>query len=150
VRVKCPHGYKSVAKLGSITIENETVEILEGICDRPDRCGITTCEYFDTSRDATRRFQQAHAHACTLEGLMGEYLSDPCHLVPHFRLETLAVDGDDERQQEIENAREVDGQIAAWTAQLLTDGLIERIGTNRDGSPRYRLTNPPPTFGKGA
>lgn len=138
MKIKCPHGYKSVARLGSITIENETVEILEGICDRPDRCGITTCEYYDTSREATRRFQAATAH-CYGWGVLTNYSDDPRHLVPHFRLEALDDEDAEERAQALEHERQTAKEVAAWLAEMEAEGRIERIGVHDDGRPRYRL-----------
>jgi hypothetical protein len=147
VRIKCPHGWRSVGKLGEITIVNETVEILEGICDRPDRCGISSCEYYDTSREATRRFREALNVTQTLEGWRGDYENDPRHLVPGFRLENLEEPWDEELEQELieeleqerEHRRRTDEEVAAWLAGMEADGRIERIGEWEDGRPRYRL-----------
>jgi hypothetical protein len=58
--VNCPHGHKWISRLGSaLVIENRTIQIFDGICDSCDRCGFSACEYFDDSKDATRRFCQA-------------------------------------------------------------------------------------------
>lgn len=66
----CIEGWKHTAKLGNMTIEDSRVTILEGICDSCDLCGIKTCRFYDTSREATRRFQFAQAKEHTLEGLI--------------------------------------------------------------------------------
>ncbi len=57
--IDCPRGWKSVAKLGSLTIEDTRVEIYAGFCSHPDRCGITACQYCDRSPAATRLFVAA-------------------------------------------------------------------------------------------
>jgi len=61
--VNCPHGHRWISTLtkSRVTFENRTVTILDGICDSCDRCGFTGCEYFDDSREATRRFQKVQA-----------------------------------------------------------------------------------------
>lgn len=71
MRVNCPKGWKSEGRLKNISIESRVVNICDGICDSADLCGKMECEYFDTSREATRRFMQAQRHERTLEGKMG-------------------------------------------------------------------------------
>lgn len=68
MRIDCPHGFKTVSRLGSITIEARTVNIYDGICDRPDLCGIERCEFYDISREGHHRFLQALYRSKTLEG----------------------------------------------------------------------------------
>ncbi|MGH9908258.1 MAG: hypothetical protein ACRD8U_22055 [Pyrinomonadaceae bacterium] len=71
MRFECPYGWKSVAKVGSnFTWESSTVNICDGICDSCDLCGIETCEFHDTSPEATKRFLRANAREHTLEHLL--------------------------------------------------------------------------------
>ena len=70
MKFDCIEGWKHTAKLGNITMESSQVTILDGICDSCDLCGIKTCRFYDTSREATHRFQRAQAHEHTLEGLL--------------------------------------------------------------------------------
>ena len=67
MKVNCPHGWKSVGRLKNISIEDRRVNICDNICDSPDLCGNRECEYYDTSREANRRFIQANGHEHTLE-----------------------------------------------------------------------------------
>lgn len=67
MKVDCPYGWKSVAKVGNLTWENSTVNICDGICDSADLCGIETCEFYDLSPEANRRFARALAYEQTLE-----------------------------------------------------------------------------------
>ncbi len=71
MKFECPYGWKHVGKLGdNITFESATVNICDGICDSCDLCGIKRCEFYDTSREATRRFLRAQAQEHTLEHLL--------------------------------------------------------------------------------
>lgn len=72
MRCNCPQGWKSVSKLKNITLEDSSVEIHDGICDSADLCGITRCDYYDVTREGTRRYMKALAHSQTLEGLLEE------------------------------------------------------------------------------
>jgi hypothetical protein len=38
------------------------------VCNSAGRCGITHCQYHDTSREGTRIYQRALARSHTLEG----------------------------------------------------------------------------------
>ncbi len=67
MKVDCPYGWKSVSKLGNVTFESATVNICDGICDSADLCGIETCEFYDLSPEANRRFARALAYEQTLE-----------------------------------------------------------------------------------
>lgn len=67
MKFDCPYGWKSVSKIGNFTWENSTVNICDGICDSADLCGIETCEFYDLSPEANRRFAQALAYEQTLE-----------------------------------------------------------------------------------
>jgi hypothetical protein len=64
---ECPYGWKSVTKCGNVTFESATVNICDGICDSCDLCGIETCEFYDTSPEATRRFIRALNYEQTAE-----------------------------------------------------------------------------------
>jgi hypothetical protein len=70
MKVDCPKGWKQVMKIGNIIIEDSTVTICDFVCDSADLCGITSCEFYDTSREATRRYIRALNREHTLEGLM--------------------------------------------------------------------------------
>jgi hypothetical protein len=70
--IDCPHGFKRVTKLKTVTWEDQTVAVFDGICDSCDLCGIRRCEFYDDTREGTRRFQRAAAHAHTLEGMLAE------------------------------------------------------------------------------
>jgi len=65
----CPKGWKTSTKIGNLTLEDQTVEICGGICNFPDLCGISDCEYYDIIREGTVKFQKALAHEDTLEGM---------------------------------------------------------------------------------
>ena len=67
MKFQCPNGWKSVAKVGNLTWENSTVNICDGVCDSCDLCGIESCEFYDTSPEATRRFLKALYHEQTAE-----------------------------------------------------------------------------------
>lgn len=70
MRVSCPRGWKRKSKVGSTTFESDVVNVCGDICDSPDLCGIEDCEYYDISREANKKFQQANAREHTLEGLI--------------------------------------------------------------------------------
>ena len=70
MEIDCIEGWKHTVKFGNITLEDSRVSILDGICDSCDLCGITTCRFYDTSREATLRYQFAQAREHTLEGLL--------------------------------------------------------------------------------
>jgi len=59
MKFECPYGWKSVTKSGNVTLESATVNICDGICDTADHCGIQSCEFYDTSPEATCRFIRA-------------------------------------------------------------------------------------------
>lgn len=56
--VKCSVS-KSVAKVDNLIWESSTVNICYGICDSCDLCAIESCELYDISPEATRRFIRA-------------------------------------------------------------------------------------------
>ena len=66
----CFEGWKHTAKFGNITLEDSRVQILDGMCDSCDLCGIKSCRFYDTSHEATVRFLRAQAHEDTLEGML--------------------------------------------------------------------------------
>ncbi|MCP9496887.1 MAG: hypothetical protein MSG64_20915 [Pyrinomonadaceae bacterium MAG19_C2-C3] len=71
MKFECPYGWKYEGKIGDhLTFESATVHICDGICDSCDLCGIERCEFYDTSREATRRFLRAQAQEHTLEHLL--------------------------------------------------------------------------------
>lgn len=70
MELDCIEGWVHVTALGSITLEDRRVIILDGICNSCDLCGITACRFYDDSPEATRRFLHAQARQHTLEGLL--------------------------------------------------------------------------------
>lgn len=68
MNVECPKGWENIIRIGNITIEDSIVTICDFICDSADLCGIASCEFYDTSREATRRFIKALNHEQTLAG----------------------------------------------------------------------------------
>jgi hypothetical protein len=73
MKFQCPYGWKSVAKVGSnFTWESSTVNICDGVCDSCDLCGIETCEFYDISPEATRRFIRALNYEQTTEFQFGK------------------------------------------------------------------------------
>jgi predicted NACHT family NTPase len=63
MKTDCPYGRMKML-----------VTIIDGICDAPDLCRHEKCEYFDTSKEATRLFQKALAYDQTLEGQLKKLL----------------------------------------------------------------------------
>jgi len=57
MQMNCPHGLMKLP-----------VEVYENICDAPDLCHYEACEYYDTSKEANRRFLKALAYEQTIEG----------------------------------------------------------------------------------
>ena len=82
MKIECPRGWKTSyqigdPKLGRITVHHNKVEILEGICNSCDLCGIKNCRFYDNSAEATRRFVQASIRReHTLEGLLWQMQED--------------------------------------------------------------------------
>ena len=53
----CPHGYVAVMKLSdTVTFEDRSVTILGGMCDTADRCGISSCKFYDLSPAGHARY----------------------------------------------------------------------------------------------
>lgn len=67
MKFDCPYSWKSVTKCCNITFESATVNICAGICDSCDLCRIDSCEFYDTSPEATRGFLKALYHEQTAE-----------------------------------------------------------------------------------
>jgi hypothetical protein len=67
VKFECPYGWNSVTNCNNVTLESATVNICAGVCDSCDLCGIESCEFYDTSHEATRRFLKALYHEQTSE-----------------------------------------------------------------------------------
>lgn len=67
MKFECPYGWKSVIRLGNVTFESVSVNICDGICDSCDLCGIGSCEFFDVSPEATKRFLRALSFEQTAE-----------------------------------------------------------------------------------
>ena len=71
MHMNCPKGWKSSTKVNqNFTSESRVVNICDNICDSADLCGITDCEYYDVTRQGTRRFLNALSYEHTLEGLI--------------------------------------------------------------------------------
>lgn len=70
MKFECPYGWKSVTKCDNVTLESATVNICGGICDSCDLCGTETCEFYDTSAEATKRFLLASAREHSAEYLL--------------------------------------------------------------------------------
>ena len=68
--IDCPHRHKWISQRGNLTWEFHDVLIYNDVCDHSDRCGHTACEYFDNSREATRRFLKGLYQSHTLEGMI--------------------------------------------------------------------------------
>lgn len=66
----CHRGFKSRMKSGNIVVEDVRVNVCGGVCDSVDLCGVKDCEFYDDTREGTRRFNAALAHEHTLEGMI--------------------------------------------------------------------------------
>jgi hypothetical protein len=101
--IDCPHGFARTARLGeTVTWEVKTVTVCGGVCDSADLCGINECRFYDTSREATRRFQRANADSRTLEGMLLRRRFPDIDLAPDY-----------ERRREAWRAWEALGEEAA-------------------------------------
>jgi hypothetical protein len=67
--INCPRGCRWISQRGNLTFEFRDVEIFNGVCDHSDRCDIRDCEYFDDTKQGTRKFLQGLYHSHTLEGM---------------------------------------------------------------------------------
>jgi hypothetical protein len=70
MKFDCPYGWKSVTNCGNVTLDSATVNIWDGVCDSCDLCGIKSCEFYDTSPEATKRFLLANAREHSREHLL--------------------------------------------------------------------------------
>ena len=71
MKIDCPHGYVAVMKLNeNVTWEDRSVTILDGMCESADRCGITSCKFYDVSPAGNARYLIALRRTHTLEGLL--------------------------------------------------------------------------------
>lgn len=74
MKIECPHDYKAVVKLGAITYEEASVEIMGGVCEAAHECRATHCKFCDLSEAGDARFLVALRRAETLEGYLHEHL----------------------------------------------------------------------------
>lgn len=72
MKIECPHGWKASVKLGAITYEEASVEILGGVCEAAHECHTTHCRFYDVSEAGDARFLVALRRAQTLEGYLQE------------------------------------------------------------------------------
>lgn len=68
MRIACPNGYKETLTVGKVRIAFVEVAVCGGVCDSADLCKIERCEFYDVTRDGTRRFMRAAAEEESLEG----------------------------------------------------------------------------------
>lgn len=70
--VRCPRGCRWISKRKNITFEFCDVDIFNGVCDHSDRCEIRDCEYFDDTKEGTRRFSEGLRESYTLAGQIAD------------------------------------------------------------------------------
>ena len=70
MHVPCPHGHLFSMGLSTSPLQTKMIHIFEDICDCPDFCKNKSCEYYDTSREATERYLKAAGEADTIDGLL--------------------------------------------------------------------------------
>lgn len=68
MKIECPHGWKAVVKLGAITYEEASVEILGGVCEAAHECRATHCRFHDVTEAGDARFLVALRRSETLAG----------------------------------------------------------------------------------
>lgn len=66
----CHRRFKTRLNTGKIVWEDTRVNVCAGICDSVDLCGNKDCEFYDDTREGTRRFHAALGHEHTLEGMI--------------------------------------------------------------------------------
>ena len=49
MQIECPPDYKAVVRLGAITYEEASVEILGGVCEAAHECRIQHCKFYDVT-----------------------------------------------------------------------------------------------------
>jgi len=72
MHVPCPHDHYFSIGLSTSPLKTKMINIFEGICDCPDFCKNETCEYYDTSRETTKRFCKAACESRTDKGYFKE------------------------------------------------------------------------------
>jgi hypothetical protein len=72
MKIECPHGWKASVKLGAITYEEASVEILGGVCEAAHECRISQCRFCDVTEAGDTRFLVALRRSQTLEGYLLE------------------------------------------------------------------------------
>jgi len=80
--IRCPQGCRWISKIGNTTFERRDVSIFADVCDHSDRCDIENCEYFDNSKQATKRFIKA----LTLSHGTGQQRQQAMHYEQMLRL----------------------------------------------------------------
>lgn len=73
MRIRCPEGWTTTRVVKErhceITVHHTHVNVLAGVCDSADLCGISSCAYYDVTPAGTRRFMDASLKLQTLEGM---------------------------------------------------------------------------------
>ena len=137
MEIDCPHGWKRVMRLGNnSTFTDYRVNIYEGICDSPDCCGISTCEYYDTSEEATEIFLKAHAHEHTIEGYL-ENQNNPDRQLQHLQPRPKC----EKKPHWDKGAEGLPDQFITAFDDLVARGFIEETGFNAEGEILYQLTS---------
>lgn len=72
MKIECPHGWKVTIRLGAITYEEASVEILGEVCEAAHECRATHCRLHDVSEAGDARFLVALRRSQTLEGYLLE------------------------------------------------------------------------------
>lgn len=115
------------------TLTDYRVEIYEGICDSPDCCGISTCQYYDTSQEATEIFLKASAYEHTLEGFLENQENPDRHLQPRPHRE--------KKPHWDKGAEGLPEEFTAAFDELVARGFLEEVGFNAEGEIKYQLAS---------
>ena len=137
MEINCPHGWKRVIRFGNSTWEDHRVNIYEGICDSPDRCGISTCEYYDTSQEATEIFLKASAYEHTIEGYL-ENRNNPDRKLQHLQPRPKR----EKKPHWDKGAEGLPDQCITAFDDLVARGFIEETGFNAEAVSYTHLTLP--------
>jgi len=70
MKIECPHDHKAVVRLGAITYEEASVEILGGVCEAAHECHIAQCKFYDVTPAGDARFLIALRRSETLAGVL--------------------------------------------------------------------------------
>lgn len=70
MKIECPHDHKAVVRLGAITYEEASVEILGGVCEAAHECRISHCKFYDVTPAGDARFLIALRRSETLAGVL--------------------------------------------------------------------------------